>query len=225
ARVAPVVWGRGGGQSGPVADGLTGAFGQSSVPDPTLVTTHAVGLTGLQPGTQYHYRVKSGAGGSLGVSGDFTFTTLAPPPVPAFRSQSTVINGTTVSKPAGGGAGGPPRAAVEGGGEPGRGRGGWTLVVDRVAAEGTGSAFHAQVWYRVAGASEPSSYTWTVSGSPWVDIGVLAYSNVNQASPIDLSSGRYAGVTASPSTRPVTTTGSNEMVVARFSTSTSRHWP
>src|SRR5262249_56380171 len=68
------------------------------------------------------------------------------------------------------------------------------------------------------------SYTWTVSGSPWVDVGVLAYSNVNQASPIDVSSGRYAGVTASPSTDAVTTTGTNEMVVALFINFNSGTW-
>jgi len=57
-----------------------------------------------------------------------------------------------------------------------------------------------------------------------VDIGVVAYSNVNQASPIDVSSGRYAGVTASPSTNAVTTTGANEMVVALFINFNSGSW-
>jgi len=225
--VATVSWSTDVGSSSQVEYGLTAAYGQSSVLDPTLVTTHAVGLTGLQPGTQYHYRVKSGAGGSLGVSGDFTFTTgSAPPAVPVFRSQSTVTNGTTVSKPAGVVAGDLLLATLEVDEDPApvSGPAGWTLLLDTVAAQGTGSAYHAQVWYRVAGASEPSSYTWTVSGSPWVDVGVLAYSNVNQASPIDVSSGRYVGVTASPSTDAVTTTGTNEMLVALFINYNSGTW-
>src|SRR5262249_49565341 len=165
--------------------------------------------------------------GQVSTSADFTFTTgSAPPPVPAFRSQSTVINGTTVSKPPGVVAGDLLLARLGGDEDPATvsGAAGWGRLLAATCAEGRRAAFHGQVWYRVGGASEPSSYTWTVSGSPWVDIGVLAYSNVNQASPIDLSSGRYAGVTASPSTSAVTTTGSNEMVVALFINFNSGTW-
>src|SRR5262249_27214412 len=47
--VATVSWSTDVGSSSQVEYGLTAAYGQSSVLDPTLVTTHAVGLTGLQP--------------------------------------------------------------------------------------------------------------------------------------------------------------------------------
>jgi hypothetical protein len=63
-----------------------------------------------------------------------------------------------------------------------------------------------------------------VSGGPWVDIGLLAYTNVNQSNPIDVSSGRYAGITNTPTTDPVTTNGPNEMVVAMFVNFDSGTW-
>src|SRR5262249_34485231 len=61
--------------------GPTASYGSSSALDATAVTALAVGRSGLQPGTQYHFRVKSAApGGTLAVSPDATFTTAAPPP-------------------------------------------------------------------------------------------------------------------------------------------------
>ena len=65
--------------------GTTIAYGQSSTLDPTLVTNHNVMLTGLNPQTLYHYRVRSrDAAGNLAVSGDYTFTTsdTTPPDPP-----------------------------------------------------------------------------------------------------------------------------------------------
>jgi len=59
--------------------GTTSAYGNSTLLDVSLVTSHSVTLTGLSPSTLYHYRVRSrDAAGNLAVSGDFTFTTSAP---------------------------------------------------------------------------------------------------------------------------------------------------
>ncbi|GEM_PF-2289437 len=64
--------------------GLTTSYGASTSLNPALVTSHAGTLSGLQPNTTYHYRVKSkDAAGNLAVSGNFTFTTA--PPTPAFE--------------------------------------------------------------------------------------------------------------------------------------------
>jgi len=178
--------------------------------------------------TTYHYRVQSRDGfGQVSVSGDFTFTTTnAPPVVPAFRSASTVTNGTTVGKPSGVVSGDLLLATLEIDEDPATvsGPAGWTKLLDTVGAPGTGSAFHTQVWWKLAGSSEPASYSWTISGGPWVDIGLLAYSNVNQASPIDVSSGRNAGTTGTPVTDAVTASGANEMVVALFVNFDSGSW-
>jgi len=170
--------------------GLTTSYG-SSAGSSGLVTSHSQGLSGLSASTQYHYRVQSKDGfGQVSVSGDLTFTTTnAPPVVPAFRSTSSVTNGTVVTKPSGTAAGDLLLATLEVDEDPATvtAPSGWTLLQDTVGAPGTGNAFHTQVWWKLAGGSEPASYAWTVSGGPWVDIGVLAYTNVNQSSPIDVS--------------------------------------
>jgi hypothetical protein len=207
--------------------GLTASYGQSAGSS-GLVTSHSQTLSGLAASTQYHYQVQSKDGfGQVSVSGDLTFTTTnAPPVVPAFRSASTVTNGTTVSKPSGVASGDLLLATLEVDEDPATvtAPSGWTLLQDTVGAPGTGNAYHTQVWWKLAGASEPASYAWTVSGGPWVDIGVLAYTNVNQTSPIDVSASRNAGTTSAPTTPAVTTSGANEMVVALFVNFESGSW-
>jgi hypothetical protein len=48
---------------------------------PSLITSHVVTLSGLNPDTLYHYRIISGDSfGRLSTSMDYTFTTLAPDP-------------------------------------------------------------------------------------------------------------------------------------------------
>jgi hypothetical protein len=204
--------------------GTTSAYG-STASTAGLVTSHSQALTGLSAGTTYHYQVQSTDGfGQASTSGDLTFTTTSAPP--SFRSQSSVTNGTTVARPAGAAAGDLLLATLEVDADPATvsGPSGWTLLMDTPAALGTVSAFHAQVWYRVATSSEPASYTWTVGGNPWVDIGVLDYTGVNTASPVDVSSGSYVGVTTAGSTNAVTTTAANDLVVALFIDYNSATW-
>ncbi|RLC68604.1 MAG: hypothetical protein DRI26_09970, partial [Chloroflexi bacterium] len=60
--------------------GETEAYGLVTPLDETLTTTHSVTLTGLDPATTYHFRVKSkDAAGNLAASKDCTFTTRAKP--------------------------------------------------------------------------------------------------------------------------------------------------
>jgi hypothetical protein len=207
--------------------GTTTAYG-SSASSATLVTSHSQGVTGLVASTLYHYRVLSkDAFGQTTTSADGTFTTTATPPaVPTFRSQANVTNGKTVNKPTGAAAGDLLLATLEIDEDPATVTGptGWTMLLDTVGAPGTGQAFHTQVWWKLAGASEPASYAWTISGAPWVDIGLVAYKSVNQASPIDVSAGRDAGTTTAPTTPSVTTTGPNELVVALYVNFESGSW-
>lgn len=66
--------------------GTTASYGSTTPLDASMVTNHAVTLSGLTPNTLYHYRVKSrDAQGTLLVSDDFTFTTSP--------SSSIVITG------------------------------------------------------------------------------------------------------------------------------------
>ena len=57
--------------------GLDTTYGNGPPLDQADVTAHSVALTGLTPGTTYHYRVSSrDAAGNLTTSGDFTLETL-----------------------------------------------------------------------------------------------------------------------------------------------------
>ena len=57
--------------------GTTTSYGQSTTLNTSMVSSHSQTLSGLNPNTLYHYRVKSrDAEGSFAVSQDFTFTTL-----------------------------------------------------------------------------------------------------------------------------------------------------
>ncbi|HZL67715.1 MAG TPA: fibronectin type III domain-containing protein, partial [Candidatus Limnocylindrales bacterium] len=57
--------------------GKTTAYGQSSDLDKTMVLSHVVNLTNLQPGTTYHFRTRSvDSAGNVGSMHDLTFTTL-----------------------------------------------------------------------------------------------------------------------------------------------------
>jgi RHS repeat-associated protein len=73
---ATITWTTNENSDSQVEYGTTTAYGQSTALNPALMTAHLQVLSGLTPGTLYHYRVKSkDAAGNLAVSGDFTFTT------------------------------------------------------------------------------------------------------------------------------------------------------
>src|SRR5258708_37538166 len=75
---ATITWSTDQASSSQVEYGTTTAYGSMTTVDPTLVTSHSQALTGLLAATVYHYRVRStNASGAQGISGDFTFTTLA----------------------------------------------------------------------------------------------------------------------------------------------------
>jgi hypothetical protein len=75
---ATVLWSTNEASDSQVEYGPTSAYGSSTSLDPGLVLTHATVLSGLSPGTTYHYRVKSrDAAGNLATSVDLTFETLS----------------------------------------------------------------------------------------------------------------------------------------------------
>jgi hypothetical protein len=75
---ATLVWSTNEASDTQVEYGLTTSYGFSTTLSSAKVTWHSVGLTALQLGTTYHYRVKSkDVAGNLRVSGDFTFTTAS----------------------------------------------------------------------------------------------------------------------------------------------------
>src|SRR5439155_24465867 len=73
---ATITWATNEASDSQVDYGLTTAYGSTTPLNTTLVTAHAVTLTGLQATTPYHYRDKSrDAASNLATSADFTFTT------------------------------------------------------------------------------------------------------------------------------------------------------
>jgi purple acid phosphatase-like protein len=77
---ATITWTTDQASTSQVEYGTTTAYGSLTTVNSTLVTSHSQALTGLAAATLYHYRVHSAnASGTQAVSGDFTFTTLAPP--------------------------------------------------------------------------------------------------------------------------------------------------
>jgi hypothetical protein len=99
---------------------------------------------------------------------------------------------------------------------------GWTLVL-RVNQALTNSNAQA-IYSRVAGAGEPANYSWTFNTSTGSVGGILSFSGVNTASPIDANNGQAdpSGVTfATPS---INTTVQNDMIVTAHSFSSSATW-
>jgi len=76
ATSATVVWSTDVASSSQVAYGPTTAYGTSTPLDAALVTSHSVTLSGLTPGTTYHYKATSANSVGPTSSGDGSFTTL-----------------------------------------------------------------------------------------------------------------------------------------------------
>lgn len=97
---ATITWNTDENATSRVQYGLTSAYGTLSAPDLVAdLMAHLVPLTGLTPGTTYHFRVLSNdAVSNAGTSVDGTFTTNAPdpdtatPPVPSISTGVATVN-------------------------------------------------------------------------------------------------------------------------------------
>ena len=69
-----------------------------------------------------------------------------------------------------------------------------------------------QSYYRVVTASEPASYSWTTNINARITGGIIAYGNVDQVSPVNVSAQAITTNTA-PS---ITTTVANTVLVACY---------
>jgi hypothetical protein len=92
---------------------------------------------------------------------------------------------------------------------------GWSVVLETTQ----GSAIRQATYYKVAGASEPSSYSWSLGSSRTASGGIVDYSGVNQTVPIDAtaSGSGSSGNAAIPS---VTTSAAGDQVLALVSVAT-----
>jgi Concanavalin A-like lectin/glucanases superfamily len=90
---------------------------------------------------------------------------------------------------------------------------GWTLI----ARTDNDTNVALLSYWKTVMADEPVSYTWTVQGQTTAKGGIIAYSGVNNTHPIDVvaSSTGFSNTAIAPA---ITTTGTNEQVVALFAT-------
>ena len=96
ASSALIVWSTDEEADSQVQYGSSTSYGSGTMADATLTRYHAVALTGLVYGTQYHCRVKSAdALGNLSESADFTFTTIDN--MPPVISQAKLVDVTTTT--------------------------------------------------------------------------------------------------------------------------------
>lgn len=99
---------------------------------------------------------------------------------------------------------------------------GWTLV--RRMDNSNPNSNSLAVYIRVAGASEPASYSWNLSGFAHAVGGIQAFSGVDTASPIDVENGQTTASGLAHATPSVTTTVANAMLVTAHTFSSSATW-
>jgi hypothetical protein len=194
-----------------------------------LTTTSSVGYTDTAAvaSTAYVYGVAAfdAAGNHSSTSTAPSVTTPSAPPSPggsvAFRAGSTAQVGAStslvVAKPAGLATGDVMIATVSSRGIPNiTPPAGWSLVT----STDNSTTMRQAVYWRAAGASEPASWTFTLSKAKAAVVQVNAYSGVSTTAPVRAFA---ASVNASGTTvtAPAVTATSGDAVVAVFGTARS----
>lgn len=88
--------------------------------------------------------------------------------------------------------------------------GGWTQVGSSIEQ----SSSEHSLWFKAAGASEPSTYTWSLGGaSEAYYVGILRISGADNADPIDISSA--SGTSGDPCVCPDVTTTVDDTLILR----------
>ena len=100
---------------------------------------------------------------------------------------------------------------------------GWTSLIR--TSQGAGNSNAQEIFYRIATATEPASYSWgfavPITGAAG---GVLTYSGVDTASPFDMFAGNTTPSSTSHTANSVTTTVADVMLVSAHSFSSSMTW-
>jgi len=99
---------------------------------------------------------------------------------------------------------------------------GWTLV--RRTNNGSSNSNSLAVYRRVAGSSEPGSYTWTLSGDIFSAGGMQSFYNIDTSNPVDVENGQTTANGTAHATPSVTTTVENAMLVTSHTYSSNRTW-
>ncbi|MGH6795971.1 MAG: hypothetical protein ACREDH_12455, partial [Methylocella sp.] len=86
---------------------------------------------------------------------------------------------------------------------------GWTLITSTAQYQGGSHTYQGFYFYRIAGAAEPASYTFTVAGSPtgpFLDGNIRAYTGTDTVTPIGGSAAISASAVASIAVPAITET-------------------
>ena len=86
---------------------------------------------------------------------------------------------------------------------------GWTVL----RSDQSASQIKSWVLYKVAGAAEPASYTFTIDLASYIAGSISAFSGVDTANPIDTHSGQKNGTTSAFNTPAIGTSSANGMAV------------
>ncbi len=183
------------------------------------IATTAAGVTtyvntGLTASTVYYYRVRAtDAGGDSAYSPEANATTSSVPPTFRSASSAGAASGTlTINKPTGTAQNDVMIAAIAV--RPNTATitaTGWTLV--RRTDNSTGNANSLAIYYKVAGASEPTSYAFTFSTSAGAAGGIASFVGVDTTAPIDIDAGQNMASGLSFAAPSVTTRYVNDMIV------------
>ena len=85
---------------------------------------------------------------------------------------------------------------------------GWTVIQDKTQ----GTALRQITYYKVAGSSEPSSYSWGLGSTRQASGGIIDYSGVNDTAPIDASASA-SGASGNAVAGSLTTSVPNDQVI------------
>ena len=173
----------------------TGAGGTYSQIAAVGVNVTTYSDSSVTPGTMYFYRVRATNGG-----GDSAYSpeASATPFGPAFRAAvsnaaASGVLSLSVNKPAGTLLGDVMVASIAVRPETATitAPAGWTLV--RRMDNTSSTANSLAVYFKVAGASEPASFTWTFSDSAGSVGGIQSFSGIDTANPLDVEAGQNTG--------------------------------
>lgn len=183
-------------------------------PDTIYTATLANGITDLAgnalPATTWTFRTAA--------------TTTPPPPSPgpgiAFRSASQAFNEATTTivlpRPARIAGGDALVALISTRGAPVISPpAGWASVLTTQ----NGTNMEQAIFIRTTGSAEPASYTFTLSKASSATGGILAYSGVDPAHPIDAAAGASSASSATITAPSITTSSPNAMLIAHFGAS------
>ncbi|MGE3172700.1 MAG: beta strand repeat-containing protein [Planctomycetota bacterium] len=99
---------------------------------------------------------------------------------------------------------------------------GWTLV--RAVANSGGAANALHVFRRLATAGEPANHAWSFSSSTGAAAGILAFSGVDTATPIDAEAGQATASALAHAAPGITTTVANTMLVTCHEMTSAATW-